>query len=113
MDYGLAAKKTRSCFSSSSERGRGGAGRARGTQGFLQPHAQAELLAAPSSPLPRWMSPGCGLPPQHRCSLHPPSSRNNWEFSNKTFLHWESITSWQPELFVGKDWILSIFSLAS
>lgn len=58
---------------------------------------------------------GSGLSPWSQCSLpsFPPFSRNNWEFSNKTFLHWKSVSLWQPELFVGKDWILIIFSLAS
>lgn len=56
----------------------------------------------------RSLAPASVLPPSF-----PPSSRNNWEFSNKTFLHWKSIGLWQTELFVGKDGILIIFSLAS
>ena len=119
-------QKRKSCFSSSGERGRQDVGKAQRIRGSLQPHPQAEPTAAPSSPAPggsqvpgrRWGGSAAARqvrvsPRRRRSPPFPPSSRNNWEFSNKTFLHWKSIGLRRPELFVGKGWILIIFSPAS
>lgn len=80
--------------------------------------SQPGYLQVPSHPKPaqQW---GLGaladpaVEPGSRPSPRPPFPRNNWEFSHKAFRHWQSISLWQPELFVGKDWIFIIFSLAS